>query len=94
MFTMIAMILQPGLIAMNRHKSVMIGWSLGVVATLPIFTINGDILNVTAAGALIGPLVTAIFLAADLWWSMRRPAAATPLDTQSPTPDPATSTLH
>jgi hypothetical protein len=25
---------------------------------------------------------------------MRRPAAATPLDTHSPTPDPATSTLH
>lgn len=94
MFTMIAMILQPGLIAMNRHKSVMIGWSLGVVATLPIFTVNGDILHITAAGALIGPLVTALFLAADLWWSMRRPAAATPLDTHSPTPDPATSTLH
>jgi O-antigen/teichoic acid export membrane protein len=94
MFTMIAMILQPGLIAMNRHKSVMIGWSLGVVATLPIFTISGAILRITAAGALIGPLVTAIFLAADLWWSMRRPAAATPLDTHSPTPDPATSTLH
>jgi len=97
MFTMIAMILQPGLIAMNRHKSVMIGWSLGVVATLPIFTINGDILHITAAGALIGPLVTAIFLAVDLWWSMRRRATTpTPLDTHSPNPnpDPATSTLH
>ena len=96
MFTMIAMILQPGLIAMNRHKSVMIGWSLGVVATLPIFTINGDPLPITAAGALVGPLVTAIFLAADLWWTMRHRATATPLDTHSPTPtpDPAASTLH
>ena len=94
MFTMIAMILQPGLIAMNRHKSVMIGWSLGVVATLPIFTINGEILRITAAGALVGPLVTALFLAADLWWTMRR-RPATPLNTHSPTQDPATtSTLH
>ncbi|HET9169735.1 MAG TPA: hypothetical protein VFN97_09870 [Actinospica sp.] len=76
MFMMIAMILQPGLIAMNRHKSVMIGWSLGVVATLPVFMIKGDILHITATAAIVGPLVTAVFLAVDLWWSMRRRAAA------------------
>jgi O-antigen/teichoic acid export membrane protein len=99
MFMMIAMILQPALIAMNRHKSVMIGWSLGVVATLPvfIFTSDGNILTITAIGALVGPLVTAVFLAVDLWWSMRRPPAATPTapdQSHSPNPDPATSTLH
>ncbi|MBR7827364.1 hypothetical protein KDK95_13685 [Actinospica sp. MGRD01-02] len=97
MFMMIAMILQPGLIAMNRHKSVMIGWTLGIVATVPVFLVNGDILKVTAVGAIVGPLVTSIFLAIDLWWSMRHRAAATPapLDTSSsPDPDPATSTLH
>lgn len=97
MFMMIAMILQPGLIAMNRHKSVMIGWTLGIVATVPVFLVHADILKVTAAGAIVGPLVTSIFLAIDLWWSMRHRAAATPTprDTSSsPDPDPATSTLH
>ncbi|HTJ68675.1 MAG TPA: hypothetical protein VL551_14160 [Actinospica sp.] len=94
MFMMIAMILQPGLIAMNRHKSVMVGWSLGVVATLPIFTINGPPLEITAAGALVGPLVTAVFLAADLWWSMRHRAATPPPVPQPHSPDPATSSLH
>jgi O-antigen/teichoic acid export membrane protein len=97
MFMMIAMILQPGLIAMNRHKSVMIGWTLGFVVSVPVLLINGDILKVTAAGAIVGPLVTSIFLAIDLWWSMRHRAAATPAprDTSSsPDPDPATSTLH
>ena len=97
MFMMIAMILQPGLIAMNRHKSVMIGWSLGVVVTLPVFAISGDtlgILGMTALAALVGPLATAIFLALDLWWSMRRRAATpTPLG-QTKSPNPATSTLH
>jgi O-antigen/teichoic acid export membrane protein len=96
MFMMIAMILQPGLIAMNRHKSVMIGWSLGVVATLPVFMFSGDgnILDVTAAGALVGPLVTAVFLAVDLWWSMRRRAAATPPVSRPHSPDPATSSFR
>lgn len=93
MFTMIAMILQPGLIAMNRHRSVLIGWSLGVVVTIPIFAFNGDILGITAAAALIGPFCTALFLAVDLWWSMRSRGAA-PTQIAAPSPDPATSTLH
>lgn len=73
MFIMVAFILQAGLIAMNRHRSVMIGWGLGVAVTIPIFALSGNIniLYITAAGAAAGPLVTALFLAADLWWSMR-----------------------
>ncbi|HWG25432.1 hypothetical protein [Actinospica sp.] len=98
MFMMIAMILQPGLIAMNRHKSVMIGWSLGVVVTLPVFAISGNVLGIlgmTALAALVGPLATAVFLAVDLWWSMRRRASATPTPLgQTKSPNPATSTLH
>lgn len=76
MFMMIAFILQAGLIAMNRHLSVMIGWALGVVVTIPVFMVSGDIKDVTAAGALVGPLVAALYLAVDLWWTMRRRSAA------------------
>jgi O-antigen/teichoic acid export membrane protein len=76
MFMMIAFILQAGLIAMNRHLSVMVGWALGVVVTIPIFMVAGDIKDVTAAGALVGPLVAALFLAVDLWWTMRRRSGA------------------
>ncbi|WP_034265511.1 lipopolysaccharide biosynthesis protein [Actinospica robiniae] len=78
MFMMIGFILQAGLIALNRHLSVMIGWTVGVAVTVPVFAVSnaGDILHVTAAGALIGPLAAALFLAIDLWWTMRRRAAA------------------
>jgi O-antigen/teichoic acid export membrane protein len=76
MFMMIGFILQAGLIALNRHLSVMIGWALGVAVTVPVFAISGDILHITATGALIGPLAAALFLAVDLWWTMRRRAAA------------------
>jgi O-antigen/teichoic acid export membrane protein len=89
MFIMVAFILQAGLIAMNRHKSVMLGWGLGVAVTIPIFALssgNSSILDVTAAGALAGPLVTALFLAADLWWSMHHHAPAN--RTPDPDPDP------
>jgi O-antigen/teichoic acid export membrane protein len=90
MFIMVAFILQAGLIAMNRHKSVMLGWGLGVAATIPIFAFsasNSSILHVTAAGALAGPLVTALFLAADLWWSMHHHAPLTRPATTKPNPD-------
>lgn len=96
MFIMVAFILQAGLIAMNRHKSVMLGWGLGVAVTIPIFALsssNSSILDVTAAGALAGPLVTAVFLAADLWWSMhhRAPATRTPAADPNPTGTAATT---
>jgi hypothetical protein len=54
----------------------MIGWALGVVVTVPVFMVSGDIKDVTAAGALAGPLVAALFLAVDLWWTMNRLSAA------------------
>ena len=76
MFMMIGFILQAGLIALSRHLSVMIGWALGVIVMIPVFMVSGDIKDVTAAGALSGPLVAAIFLAVDLWWTMHRRSAA------------------
>jgi O-antigen/teichoic acid export membrane protein len=70
MFMMIGFILQSGLIALSRHLSVMIGWALGVIVTIPVFMVSGDIKDVTAAAAIAGPLVAALFLAVDLWWTM------------------------
>ncbi len=88
MFMMIGFILQAGLIALNRHLSVMIGWALGVVVTIPVFMVSGDIKDVTAAGAIAGPLVAALFLAVDLWWTMHLrsvgPGPATPSGARLP----------
>lgn len=90
MFMMIGFVLQAGLIALSRHLSVMIGWALGVAVTIPVFMVSGDIKDVTAAGALAGPLVTAIFLAVDLWWTMyRRSAAPGPTAPSGAEPAPA-----
>jgi hypothetical protein len=76
MFMMIGLVLVVGLIALKRHLSVMLGWTLGVAVTIPVFTVSGDITDVTAAGALAGPLVAAVFLAVDMWWTIRRRSAA------------------
>jgi O-antigen/teichoic acid export membrane protein len=76
MFMMIGLVLVVGLIALKRHLGVMLGWTLGVAVTIPVFTVSGDITDVTAVGALAGPLVAALFLAVDLWWTIRRRSAA------------------
>jgi O-antigen/teichoic acid export membrane protein len=88
MFMMIGFVLQAGLIALNRHLSVMVGWALGVVVTIPVFMVSGDIKDVTAAGAMAGPLIAALFLAVDLWWTMHQrsaaPGSATPTGARRP----------
>jgi O-antigen/teichoic acid export membrane protein len=104
-FLMIGFILQASLIAMNRHMSVMIGWGLGLVATVPIFAVpvfmgSGDILRITAVGALAGPAATAVFLAADLLGAMRHgpvvPAPSQPGNDGDVDPAPASwaTTAH
>ena len=75
LFIMLGFVLQAALIALSRHTSVMIGWCLGVATTVPMLTAGGNPLHVIALAAVVGPAVTAIFLAADCWWSSRAGAA-------------------
>jgi O-antigen/teichoic acid export membrane protein len=74
LFTMLGYVLQSALIALSRHASVLIGWGLGVATTVPLLTALGNSLHVIALAAVVGPAVTAVFLAVDCWWSSRASA--------------------
>jgi O-antigen/teichoic acid export membrane protein len=69
LFMMIGYILQSALIAMGRHKIVMIAWGAGAVITVPVFATGGSILATTAFAAVAGPLTAAAMMAVDAWWS-------------------------
>lgn len=79
LFMMIGYILQSALIALGRHKIVMIAWGLGALLTIPVFATGGSILATTAFAAVAGPLAAAAIMAVDAWWATSpRRAASSP----------------
>ena len=78
LFMMIGYILQSALIALGRHKIVMIAWGLGALITIPVFAIGGSILDTTAFAAVAGPLTAAAIMAVDAWWATSPRRAASP----------------
>jgi O-antigen/teichoic acid export membrane protein len=77
LFMMVGLLLQSALIALGRHKMVLLAWSLGVAVTIPVFLLSDSILTTTAATAVAGPLVAAVLMAVDMQWAttVRRPHA-------------------
>jgi O-antigen/teichoic acid export membrane protein len=69
LFMMIGYILQSALIALGRHKIVMIAWGAGALITIPVFATGGSILATTAFAAVAGPLTAAAMMAVDAWWA-------------------------
>ena len=79
LFMMIGYILQSALIALGRHKIVMIAWGAGALISVPVFTTGGSILATTAFAAVAGPLTAAAAMAVDAWWATSpRRAASSP----------------
>ena len=78
LFMMIGYILQSALIALGRHKIVMIAWGAGALITIPVFTTGGSILATTAFAAVAGPLTAAAAMAVDAWWATSPRRAPSP----------------
>ncbi len=84
LFMMAGLILQAALIALGRHRMVMLAWGLGVAVTIPVFLLSNAILVTTAFAAMAGPLVAAAVMAVDTQWATK-PRGAGP---QGPAPAP------
>jgi O-antigen/teichoic acid export membrane protein len=82
LFMMIGLLLQATLIALGRHKMVMLAWGLGVVVTIPAYALSGTLLTAAGVTALVGPLVAAAVMAVDTQWATKprrpRPDGAAP----------------
>ncbi|HYQ63528.1 hypothetical protein [Actinophytocola sp.] len=62
---MTGMVLQPGLIALGRHKSVTAGWATGTVALVALLALPGDPIRAGVLAQLVGgALVVVIMLRA------------------------------
>jgi len=62
---MVAQVLQPGLVALGRHKIVTLAWATGTVALVTLLALPGDPLRAGVTGQLVASaLVVAIMLGA------------------------------
>jgi O-antigen/teichoic acid export membrane protein len=60
---MVAQVLQPGLVALGRHKIVTLAWAAGTVALVALLALPGDPLRAGVAGQLVASaLVVAVML--------------------------------
>lgn len=84
MFLMLAFVLQSALLALGRHRMVLIAWCLGVVAIVPAALLSHSLLttaqSVTVAGPFLAAAVMAVVVVRATGGS---PAAASPTDEPS-----------
>jgi len=70
-FIMVGMIIQSTLLAIERHFVVLIAWTAGVVATVPVFLIGHSLLATTGVAAIVGPFVAMVIMGFDAWLHTR-----------------------
>jgi O-antigen/teichoic acid export membrane protein len=62
MFLMLAFVLQSALLALGRHRMVLIAWCLGVVAIVPTDLLAHSLLTTAAGVTVTGPTVAAVIM--------------------------------
>lgn len=63
---LIANVLQSALIALNRQRTVLWGWIIGVAAMAPLFLLPFGVLTAAAMAAIGGPLATTLVMGYDV----------------------------
>lgn len=63
MFLMLAFVLQSALLALGRHRMVLIAWCLGVAAIVPADLLSHSLLTTAASVTVSGPLLAAAAMA-------------------------------
>ncbi|HEU5427429.1 MAG TPA: hypothetical protein VFU74_11180 [Actinocrinis sp.] len=66
LFLLVANILQSALTALNRQQTVLVAWSLGVIAMGVVFAVPLGPLTTAAIASLVGPAVTMVVMAWDV----------------------------
>jgi galactan 5-O-arabinofuranosyltransferase len=70
-FLMLTAILQPTLVALNRHRLVPLAWGLGAVVLTVLVVLPIDPLDAAAAGSVCGPLTVVLVMALGLTDALR-----------------------
>lgn len=73
LFLLVANILQSALTALNRQQTVLVAWSLGVVAMAIVFAVPLGPLTTAAVASMVGPAVTMVVMAWDVLRITGRP---------------------
>jgi len=82
LFLLVANILQSALTALNRQQTVLVAWSLGVVAMFIVFAAPLGPLTTAAVASLVGPAVTMVVMAWDVLRSTGGRSAGSPTTAQ------------
>ncbi|HEU5355308.1 MAG TPA: hypothetical protein VFU65_12640 [Actinocrinis sp.] len=82
LFLLVANILQSALTALNRQQTVLVAWSLGVVAMFIVFAVPLGPLTTAAVASLAGPAVTMLVMAWDVLRSTGGRHAGSPTEAQ------------
>jgi O-antigen/teichoic acid export membrane protein len=92
---MLTAILQPTLVALDRHRLVPLAWGIGAVVLTGLVLAPVDPLDAAAAGSIGGPLSVVTVMGVGLALALRdAPLAANPMPPQDPgqpADDPPTS---
>ena len=73
-FLMASAILQPTLVALDRHRVVPIAWGAGAVVSAALVELPGDPVHAAAAGGVCGPATVVVVMAVGLASTLRFPA--------------------
>lgn len=92
MFYMLAMVLGQALMAMNRHRSQLLGWLVGTVALLGVTAIPGDTALRVELAYFFGTLATSATLLAALLRTTRKQQRQQPAERLRPRPVPGSAT--
>jgi O-antigen/teichoic acid export membrane protein len=72
LFLLVANVLQSALIALNRQQTVLVAWSLGVVAMGAVFALPMGVLTTAAVASIAGPAVTTLVMTFDVLRATRQ----------------------
>jgi O-antigen/teichoic acid export membrane protein len=71
MLLMLGLVLQPGLVALGRHRIVAGSWALGGIALVGLVFLPGDPLRAAIIGQLVGSGLVVIGMVAGLFATLR-----------------------
>jgi O-antigen/teichoic acid export membrane protein len=96
MLLMLGLILQPGLVALGRHRVVAASWAVGAIVLVGLLFLPGDPLRAAIIAQLVGSGLVTVGLGAGLFAAVggRSPATAAPaIPMTAQQPPPPSSTL-
>jgi O-antigen/teichoic acid export membrane protein len=75
MVMMLALVVQPTLVALGRQRTVTVGWIAGSVVFLALLVTGPEPIAAALVAQLVGPLVVVAVLLAGAWRALRAPRA-------------------